>query len=356
MPDPPPTAARSSNFELLRILAMLAIVAQHLLTQGDVLRHIANPVPGPTYPAALWFASGGRIATQVFLLLGCWFLVDAPRFRPGRWLRLWAQVLCYSAPLSLWMLAIGRTNAHQALRGCLPLLGRPLWFASAWLTLLLAAPVLRHAFCHGPRRAAWCAFAAFGPLCAWGTFFDARAGYYAEVPWFFAVFLLVGFLKHHTRFFQRAPRFGCLVAALAVYAALVGTVLVASRASPSPIAHAADTYAKCWLQDLKSLPNVGCALLVFTFFARLDIGSIRAVNLLARPAFGVYVAHQVPAFISYLWYGFCRVDRWYRRPDALWIALGTTLAVYLAFAAVDLLRGRLAKPVLYWIHETFPHS
>ena len=106
-------------------------------------------------------------------------------------------------------------------------------------TSCLASSWVRHAFCHGPRRAAWCAFAAFGPLCAWGTFFDARAGYYAEVFWFFAVFLLVGYLKHHTRFFQRAPRFGCLVAALAVYAALVGTVLVASHVSPSPIAHAA---------------------------------------------------------------------------------------------------------------------
>ncbi len=333
---------RQSNFELLRILSMLAIIAQHLMTQGDVLRHIANPVPDPTYPLALCMASGGRIATQVFLLIGCWFLVDAPRFRPDRWIRLWAQVLFYSAPLSLWMLAIGRTNAHQAFRGCLPILGRPLWFAAAWLILMLAAPFLRQAFCQNARRARWSALALFVPLCAWGTFFDARVGFYAEVIWFFAVFLMTGFLKHHTDFFQRVPRIGSLIAALAIFGAMTGIVLVAAQADRSSVLQAAGTFAKIGLQDLKSLPNFVCALLIFAFFVRLDIGRIRIVNLLARPAFGVYVAHQVPSFISYFWYGLCHVDRWYRRPDAVWIAIGVTIAVYLVLAAVDLLRGYVA--------------
>ena len=324
---------------------MLLIIAEHLLGQGGILRHVALPTPGPAFIPALALASAGRIATNVFLLLGCWFLVDAPRFRGEQWLRLWALVFCYSAPLTLWMLAIGRVGAADAVKGFLPFFGRPLWFASAWLTLLLLAPFLHGARSLDPRRSAALSATLLLVLSLNATFRDTRAGYFADLPWFPAMYLLVAHLKHKTSFFRRAPRWGCLLAALALYAALVGVKVAASRPGAGSIVLRASVLASVWLDDLKSLPNLLCALGVFTFFAKTDLGVVPFVNALARPAFAVYVGHQVPAFISYLWFGVCRTTIWWKSPHALVIAILCTFGVYLAFSAIEALRVRLIEPL-----------
>ena len=68
-----PGKPRQSNFELLRLLSMLAIVAGHLFTEGHL---IAHATPGTLLPCLL-LGSGARVATNLFVLLGCWFLVGA---------------------------------------------------------------------------------------------------------------------------------------------------------------------------------------------------------------------------------------------------------------------------------------
>jgi len=336
---------RQSSFELLRILCMLLIIAGHLLGQGGVLRHIALPEPGPGFIPAVALASAGRIATNVFLLLGCWFLVDAPRFRCDRWLRLWALVFCYSAPLTIWMIAIGRVGATAVVKGFLPFFGRPLWFASAWLTLLLLAPFLHGALSLAPRRSAALSATLLLVFSLNATFRDTRAGYFADLPWFPTMYLIMAHLKLKTSFFQRAPRWGCLLAALALYGALVVARLASMRPGASLAVLRAGAFANCWLDDIKSLPNFLCALGVFMFFAKADLGVVPVLNALARPAFAVYVGHQVPAFIPYLWLGICRTPLWWKSSHALGIALLCVIGVYLAFSVIEALRVRLIEPL-----------
>ena len=61
---------RHSSIELLRILAMLMIVAGHFLCQSGVAAAHGG------FTVSL-FGSGARWACNLFLLVGCWFMVDA---------------------------------------------------------------------------------------------------------------------------------------------------------------------------------------------------------------------------------------------------------------------------------------
>ena len=63
---------RHSSIELLRILAMLMIVAGHFLCHQS---GVAAAHGGFTVSL---FGSGARWACNLFLLVGCWFMVDAP--------------------------------------------------------------------------------------------------------------------------------------------------------------------------------------------------------------------------------------------------------------------------------------
>ena len=193
-----PGKPRQSNFELLRLLSMLAIVAGHLFVEG---RLVAHATPGTLLPCLL-LGSGARVATNLFVLLGCWFLVGStlpgsPDFAPGRrWWRLHFTVLCWAAPLTVAALALGaHPGPKDALRGFLPFVGRPLWFASAWMSLLLLVPFLRHALALPARR--------LGALVAVGgillvlnsTIADFREGYLTDTFWFAWAYLFLGWFR-----------------------------------------------------------------------------------------------------------------------------------------------------------------
>lgn len=64
---------RSSNLELLRLLAMFCIVANHLVGQGDVLRDAS----GVNFLFSFFVGNAARISVNVFLIIGCWFMADA---------------------------------------------------------------------------------------------------------------------------------------------------------------------------------------------------------------------------------------------------------------------------------------
>ena len=61
---------RKSNYELLRILSMLLIVAGHLVEQSGLLAY-----DNPNLFIACLLGSASRVAVNLFLILGCWFLV-----------------------------------------------------------------------------------------------------------------------------------------------------------------------------------------------------------------------------------------------------------------------------------------
>ena len=87
------TANRQSNFELLRLVAMLAIVAGHFVSQSAV-----GHASGAAGTVASILSSGPRLAVNLFLLVGCWFMVDA-KFKAERLLKLYLRTCAlYHSP------------------------------------------------------------------------------------------------------------------------------------------------------------------------------------------------------------------------------------------------------------------
>ena len=330
---------RKSNFELLRILAMLAIVTGHLFSEGRV----TASVPPSAWLPSLFLANVARLAVGIFALLGCWFLVDRPEFSLGRWLRIHATVLSYTVPLTiLTAIRWGGVDAGTFVRACLPVLGRPLWYASAWLILLAVAPILHAAaFSVSRRDLGRAAAVLLIVLTVPATFAGTIANdFFSAILWFVFLYLFVAWLKRGEGDpLARIPRWGALAVGLAIYAApvLLEWAILCTRGpgGPTPAAYRA---AERILADFKSLPMFLSAFCIFAFFAKTDIGSRGWVNALARPAFAVYVAHQTPAFWPHLWTDIIRCREWAGLSSAPLIALCCALSVYLAIAAVETLR------------------
>lgn len=99
---------RQSSFELLRLLAIIAVVLGHFIRQSG----LADTATGANAIINTFLGSGGRISVNVFLLLGSWFMVDAT-FRLRRIVRLYLEVVFYSIPITLLMITIGKAGGAR---------------------------------------------------------------------------------------------------------------------------------------------------------------------------------------------------------------------------------------------------
>lgn len=127
---------RDSNWELLRIISMLAIVAGHFVGQTKALENIQ----GIDFIFALFFGSASRIAVALFLFLGTWYMVDA-KFSAKRILKLYGEYAFYSIIITLIMIPITDVSIKKIIMGLLPGIREGgLWFAHVYFYLLLVAP------------------------------------------------------------------------------------------------------------------------------------------------------------------------------------------------------------------------
>lgn len=311
--------ARASGIELCRVLAMLVIVAGHFIWQSGL---------GPFHADSAWvqfFGSGARWGVNLFLVIGCWFMVDSG-FKAERLARLYLTVLFYTVPLTVLGVVFGNPAAKDVARGFLPFLGRPLWFVSAYLSLALVAPWLKPAF--KLERKSLGLLVALLTLVIPGicTLPDPQMCYVVDVLFFFYVFLLVGFLKP---WLASAGKFrhAALAAGIALYAMLV---VLKQKGFPS-----VQGWAGQCLADFKTLPNLASALLVFCFFLHLDLGSIGWINRVASAAFAVYAIHQTPAFYDFLWKGIFQTEKWMASGFYPLHAAGVVAAVYLSGVVLE---------------------
>lgn len=340
------TQPRQSNFELLRLLAMLAIVAGHMFTEGHLISHAA---PGTLF-ACLFFGSGARIATNAFILLGCHFLVrqtlpGAPEYPlRRRFMRIYSTTFVWCAPLTLVGLAMGAHPPSSVVaRSFFPFFGRPLWFASAWMSLLLFVPFLKHALTLPRRVFDLTALSCAAVFIVNSTLADFREGYLSDTLYFPCAYILMGWLElRGRRLIEKTPRFAAAAVALGIYSALVGAEWWA-RSHWGSAAAAATVHgvATRFLADIKSAPNFAAALAAFVFFAKTPLPFLPRVNALSRHAFAVYVVHQTPAFWPVLWTMIIPCKAWRGMTWAPAAALAATAALYCAVAAAEEVRRRL---------------
>ncbi|HJD22058.1 MAG TPA: acyltransferase [Candidatus Gemmiger faecigallinarum] len=331
---------RESGLELLRILCMLFIIADHYAGQSGAAVY-------DTLPHALFFSAlgaGSRLGCDIFVVLGAWFLCRQP-FRTRRALGLWLSLWLYTVPLTLlcWFIPGSGVGLGTLRWAMFPVSTQQLWFVAQYILLLLLSPALNLLLRAAPRPAMRGLLAAVGVfLVGYPTLF-AEDGIFGDWLWSFVfLYLLVGYLRFYpdnrlSRLMQ-APAAPWL--ALAFVAALT-----AGRGAAQWLGVGGKVmqYLEYYRTALGAAPNLLCALAFFFAFQKLRLGSVGAVNRLASATLGVYVIHQTPAVMGLLWTGLFRTAD---HAGSAGYALFVIAAVYLGCTAIDLARERLVmRPI-----------
>lgn len=187
---------RNSNIELLRILAMLFIVGGHFADQTGIYHWVWSV----NDYIVIALVSGGRIAVNVFLLIGVWYLVDT-KYDISRVLQLYGHVYIYSSALTVLMLLLRADGLSlmSVARSFVPFFGRALWFVSVYNTLILFKPFLDEVLLWKKEKLWGGVVLLLIFVCGVSTIPrpDENASYVCDTLWFLVVYLVVGYVKKY---------------------------------------------------------------------------------------------------------------------------------------------------------------
>lgn len=132
---------RDVCFELLRIIATLMVVIQHLLGHGGVLDSYNFICSG--YVVFWHLDSLCYIAVNIFVLISGYFLIEC-KFKPSKIVKLFIQVESYSVLiLCISMLAFKhKPTINDLIWSIFPITGKAYWFCSVYMLLIFASPLL----------------------------------------------------------------------------------------------------------------------------------------------------------------------------------------------------------------------
>lgn len=346
----PARAPRSSNIELLRIVAMLFIMFGHLSREGgaglpsaDFLH--SEPVLGGL---GVWFRMMNLTGVDIFVLISGYFAI---RPRVNSVVSLFYQGIFYSVGMyAFWVL----TKQTDFSLGELSMHFKPMkvyWFFGSYVWLVLLAPVLNRYVESATKRE-------FGLFLVVYYFFacgmewwmsassELQRGY--SVLAFIGLYLLARYVRlHGGRWCELAPRYDLLIfLGSTALSALLALVLFWGMGRPL----VGDDALVDRLVSYTSPLCIVASLSLLLFFSKIKLGHVRWINWLAASSFSVYLLHE--EYLTrgrYLALANC-IGQHYAVLVAILLLVALVLGVYLAATLIDqvrqLLWRRLFSPLL----------
>ena len=341
---------RNSSLELLRIICILLILANHYSVLGGI--------PARGWRDLTWgyffvqsIGMFGRTACSVFVLITGYYLSTG--VKPGHWKKaipLAAEAVFYSSTAFLVLCALGfRTFSPKGiLLALVPFIGGNIWFVTNYIVFWFAIPFLNPMVAALSKRQHQGLLVFFGVFwCLLPTFSTKAISFgwtFGELDFFLVMYLAGSYLRRfapHERWHNRWNGLGALFCfVLMVLSVAAMDLLGLWLRKDALVSHAVH------FLSFYSVLSVPLAVSAFCFFSRLSFSN-RAIDLIAKSVLGIYLLHMQLTHLV-----------WQRlSPNALHVdtpyfhAIAKISLLFLFCLAVDLLRhftvGRLGRNLLH---------
>lgn len=271
---------RDSRYELLRIIAMLAITLNHTPISEDAIT--AN-----IYIHNLFFL-GGQFGVNLFVIIGAWFLCEKDFTSKGI-IRIIEQMIYYSILLDIVCAVLGFSFSLGSFARSFSY-----WFPFGYVFMLVATPVINRLPYKTKRLIAILGFGIASLVTCLGIVSNNciivklfLKGVFIGPVWFCFILVVVAVLKPRLNVQygnNGAFLFGFFITYVAMYVILIYTDNSSIREVHSPL---------CFMS----------ALFMFEFIRRTKINHNHRINKLAHCAFGAYLFQSHQIFKTYLWEG-----------------------------------------------------
>lgn len=148
----PVAKTRSSNFEFLRIIAMLGVVIAHMIGYSAEASIMFTEDSKQTLYLAI-LSCAGKIGLSVFVMISGYFLVKS-EFKWQRIFKVWKPTWVWSVGLLIIGLLTGAVAAtkDKIIPGIFPVLTGEYWFVPTYILVVLISPVINNLLTKTPQK------------------------------------------------------------------------------------------------------------------------------------------------------------------------------------------------------------
>ena len=320
---------RLSNFELLRIIAMILIILHHYAYHGNL---ISIPNDNFNKYVAVFIIVGGKVGVNVFVLITGYFLINS-KFKIKKVIQLILQVYFYSIVLFLVTTIINGSIDIKLLKNALffPLL--KYWFIKTYLILYMLTPILNRILNKISKEYLLIILIImFIVMCIMPLFIRINM-YNTKVGWFIFMYFIGAYIKLYNVQFRLD--FCKIIIIIALYLfAVVYNIQITLKYPP--------IYCKYFLAlNEEFLPILFLSIIVFLCFKSINIKYNKIINDIAKISFAVYLFHDNDFFREYLWNNILHVKNFYNANLLILIGhiIFSILYIYITTFVLEQIRG-----------------
>lgn len=336
---------RQANFEILRIVSMLAVVVSHYLVWGTNQYggssqggFINGGVNSSLYPFLSSFSSIGVLC---FVMITSYFISGSRVVRLDRIMKVWMPTLFYSVVMALVSSLIEETSPKEILKSLAPVGTGQYWFVTKYIALIMLAPILSIIVDSVSRRGliiilSIMAFLTLTITCGipYGNQF------FEDNPFSVAVFVLIFFIASYIRKYELCPWIvkycGWIFLTGIMFQSIWGLGMNILR-KPEDFIYGGFSIS----YNAFSLLPATALFIWFKNHSFKDGFLTRLACRLAPYVFAAYLIHDNPHFRMILWGKlFVPADYW-QSPMWTVFALIVPTAIVLISCIIDMGRGKL---------------
>lgn len=325
--------ARKSNFELLRIVAIIMIIGLHYFN-GSMGGALANVNPGGiNYYFAYLFESLFIIGVNLFVLTTGYFSLNKRTVDLGKLLKLLVIAYFYGGFFYLLNLIFGYQifNIKQFVLAINPFLSGGYWFIKYYVILNLLSPYINILIDQLNQKlmiklivillilfSIWPSFLLQPPI--------TNGGY--GLMHFILVYILGAYIRKYGTLHYKKYIYFLVYVTCGVITFLFSLLGV----------------GRSWNYDF--IFNIIGAIAFFIFFSKLEIQSSK-VNYLSGFTFNVYLIHFSPFVINFIYRDILKCENYYNNPWFILHFIISICVIYVFSIGVDLARRSLVSIVSY---------
>jgi len=343
------TSSRSSTLELLRIIAMVMIVAHHFALHSGFQFD-----PSDYSLSRFWLRMllmGGKIGVNVFVLISGYFLIENTQriFNLNKCVKLWREILFYALIIFgiFAGLKLAPIDSEMVKYSILPITFSSWWFASCYFVLYLLHPFINK-FLHSLSKKEYQILLLLAFLC-WSVIPTFTHSMFEgnNLVWFIFVYCTAGYL----RLYGLNPKFKgtrlfiyFLISASLTYASSIA-FLVAGSFFPQTGWH-----DRAFLGQEKVLVYI-TSVLLFLIFTQMKTWQSKWINIIASSTFGVYLIHDHFLIRDFLWEQTLNSSAYLQPLSFIPYSVLVVLCVFTCCCIIDLIRIFSVEKFFQWTDQ-----
>lgn len=312
------TKEKNSNIELLRIIAMLLIIAHHYSLHGLSTITLDYSIDRLVFS---WLVIGGKAGVDIFVLISGYYMCKS-KFDLKKFLKLYGQVLFYSITFFLIFKIIIHTNndfgIYSFIKTIFPILNNKYWFITTYIYLMLLTPVINIIISKLSKKELKNIITISIIICSLIPSFYNVFNPANELIWFIIIYLIAAYIRmYNVKINQKIT----LISSIVFYILIILFNILEFK-----------------FQLQTSIIVLLFSVSIFLHFINKKEKHNKILSLIGSTAFGVYLIHDNEFVRSYMWKEIFKCQEYYGTGLLLVHSIITILIIYIVGTMIELIR------------------